>query len=48
MDDNSPLNLFLCNLSPDLSNEVRESWIEPESFSTELFTGKGKYTANLT
>ena len=42
LDNDSPLKLFLRNLSPNLSNEVRESWIEPDSFSKEVFLGKGK------
>ena len=37
----TPLNLLLKNLSPDLACEIKECWIEPNSFSIDTFLGRG-------
>ena len=37
----SPLEIFLRNINPNLACEIRQCWIEPEAFSIEKFLGKG-------
>ena len=37
----TPLNFLLKNLNPGLACEIKECWIEPNSFAIDTFLGKG-------
>ena len=39
--ENSSLELLLTNISPNLACEIRQCWIEAESFTVENYLGKG-------
>ena len=39
--EDSPLEVFLRNISPDVAVEIRQCWVEPENFTADNFLGKG-------
>ena len=39
--EESPLEILLRNINPSLACEIRQCWIETESFTVENYLGKG-------
>ena len=47
-EEESELDLFIRNLDGDLSWQVRESWINPDSITQEYLLGHGEYCDEIT
>ena len=39
--EDSPLEVFLRNINPDVACEIKQCWVEPENFTADSFLGKG-------
>ena len=39
--EHSPREMLLTNISPNLACEIRQCWVEAESFTVENYLGKG-------